>query len=164
MFSSGFNLLRLLPLSDARPQSYERFTSLYLQRFYLYSQVLVNTSILWKFLLVFTRKFYKDFVQVKKTCIYKWISTSKLANQIGNFLAKTLDLTNQRACVKLLQIWLSVDCISMKLFFNLVYFNNLYLQVKTGMIGLNFTKLVNTSVFQKDLYLQACEHKFLYFS
>ena len=31
------------------PQSYEWFTSLYLQRFNLYSPVLVNTSILWNF-------------------------------------------------------------------------------------------------------------------
>ena len=47
-----------------RSQSYEWFTSLYLPRFYLYSQVLVNTSILGSFF----------------TCIYKskrLVSTSE---------------------------------------------------------------------------------------
>ena len=52
---------------------------------------------------------------------------------------------------KLLELLL-IGCVCMKLFFNLVYFNNLYLQVKASMVGLNFTKLANTSVFQKDLY------------
>ena len=48
---------------------------------------------------------------------------------------KTTWLNNQIACMKRLHILFNVDCVPMMLFFNVFYFNNLYLQVKTGMIG-----------------------------
>ena len=66
--------------------------------------------------------------------------------------------------MKLLQILWNIDCISTQQIFPLILFYNFYLQVKTGMIRFNLTKLVKTSVVKKYLYLQVCKHKFLYFS
>ena len=51
-----------------------------LQRFYSFSQLYVKLQSYETFLLVFTKKFYKDFVQVKKVVI---ISTlRKLVSQV----------------------------------------------------------------------------------
>ena len=49
---------------------------------FLYSQVLVNTCMLCDtFVLVFTRRYYKDCVQDKKACKNKQICTSELSSQ-----------------------------------------------------------------------------------
>ena len=91
------------------PQSYERFTSLYLQRFYLYSQVLVNTSILWNFFTCIHKEILQRFGTSQKDL---WIQVNqyKLATEsnLKHFGKKTLVKQSESFCetfTDLVKVW-----------------------------------------------------------
>ena len=97
------------PWCDTRPQSYERFTSLYLQRFYLYSQVLVNTSILWNFFTCIHKEILQRFGTSQKDL---WIQVNqyKLATEsnLKHFGKKTLVKQSESFCetfTDLVKVW-----------------------------------------------------------
>ena len=96
------------------------------------------------------------FKQVKKTSKYKKIQKNVVTSQYFNPVGPQLLSNNWRANPRHLKLY--------RITFWMNMFEQLAFTSKTSFMRLKLTRLVTTSVLKLDLYSQACEHKFLYFS